>query len=51
MPDYKVSKLREAGKRIAASSELGDAQLNLMTGVLRKGVLALKDFQRRDSKT
>lgn len=51
MPDYKVRNLREAGKRIAASSELGDKQLNLMTGVFRKAVRALKQSQRRDSKT
>lgn len=51
IPDYKVKNLREVGKRIAASSELADPQLNLMTGVFRKAVLALKEGQRRDSKT
>lgn len=40
MPDHKTANLLEASKRIAASSRMTDAQLNLLSGVLRKGTEA-----------
>ena len=50
VPDYKTQSLFEASKRIAASSGMTDAQLNLFSGVFKKAVAALKT-QERDSKT
>lgn len=51
MADNKVRNLREVGKRMAASSELTDSQLHLMTGVFRKAMLSLRERHSRDSKT
>jgi len=50
MPPHKVKNLYDAGKRIAAASNLTDAQLNLMTGVFRKA-LSVLDPHGLDSKT
>ncbi len=50
MPPHRMKNLFEVGKRIATTSNLTDAQLNLMTGVLRKALSAL-DSHDLDSKT
>ena len=41
MPTHRIRNLLEVGKRIATTSNLTDAQLNLMTGVFRKALSAL----------
>ena len=51
LPGHKTRNLFEVGKRIAASSEMSDAQLNLLTGVFRKAVATLMEPQERGSKT
>lgn len=51
MPKHKVRNLFEAAKRVAAASDMTDAQLNMLSGVFRKGVAALKDSHERGSKT
>ncbi|HME19603.1 MAG TPA: TrmH family RNA methyltransferase [Nitrososphaerales archaeon] len=48
---HKVTNLREAGKRIAATSSLSDRQLQLLGGVFRKAVLRIDELQGLDSKT
>lgn len=48
IPDHKTKTLLEASKRIAASSKMTDAQLNLLSGVLRK---AAEGSRYRGSKT
>jgi len=50
LPKHKTRNLFEVGKRVAATSEMSDAQLNLLTGVFRKAVATLKDPQERGSK-
>lgn len=40
IPDHKTKSLLEASKRIVASSMMTDTQLNLLSGVLRKGAEA-----------
>lgn len=50
-PEHKVKHLFDVGKRIAASSELTDSQLNLISGVLRKAVQRIDSLQKGDSKT
>ncbi len=51
LPGHKTQNLFEVAKRIAASSGITDAQLNLLTGVFRKAVAALEEPQERGSKT
>jgi tRNA/rRNA methyltransferase len=51
LPRHKTQNLFEVAKRIAASSEIKDAQLNLLSGVFRKAVAALNEPQERGSKT
>jgi tRNA/rRNA methyltransferase len=51
MPKHKTHNLYEAGKRVAATSEMTDAQLNLLSGVFRKAVATMKAPQERGSKT
>jgi tRNA/rRNA methyltransferase len=51
MPKHKTGNLYEVSKRVAASSEMTDAQLNLLAGVFRKAVSAMKTSQERSSKT
>jgi len=51
MPKHKTRNLFDVGKRIAATSEMSDAQLNLLSGVFRKAVATLKEPQERGSKT
>ena len=51
LPEHKTKNLFEVGKRIAASSGITDAQLNLLSGVFRKAVAAMKEPQERGSKT
>ena len=51
LPSHKARNMREVGKRLAASSELSDSQLYLMTGIFRKASSTLKSLQARDSKT
>jgi tRNA/rRNA methyltransferase len=46
---HKTRNLKEAGKRVAASSGLSDKQLQLLTGVFRKAVLHISELQ--DSNT
>ena len=50
LPQHKLKNIFDTGKRIAAASDLSDAQLNLMTGIFRKALSAL-DPHDRDSKT
>ena len=51
LPRHKTQNLFEAAKRIAASSGITDAQLNLLSGVFRKAVTTMKEPQERGSKT
>ncbi len=51
LPKHKTRNLYEVGKRVAASSEMADAQLNLLSGVFRKAVASLREDQERGSKT
>jgi tRNA/rRNA methyltransferase len=51
MPKHKTRNLYEVGKRVAAGSEMTDAQLNLLSGVFRKAVASMKSAQDRGSKT
>ena len=51
MPKHKVRNLLESGKRVAASSEMTDAQLNMFSGVFRKAVAALEKSQERSANT
>jgi TrmH family RNA methyltransferase len=51
LPKHKTQNLFEVAKRIAASSGITDAQLNLLSGVFRKAVATLKETQERGSKT
>jgi tRNA/rRNA methyltransferase len=51
MPKHKTHSFYEASKRLAASSEMTDSQLNLLSGVFRKAVAAAKTPQERGSKT
>jgi tRNA/rRNA methyltransferase len=50
MPNHKTRNLFEVAKRIAATSGMPDAQLNLMSGVFRKAA-ATMESQERGSKT
>ena len=50
MPPHRMKNLFEVGKRIATTSNLTDAQLNLMTGIFRKALFAL-DSHDLDLKT
>ena len=51
MPKHKTRNLYEVGKRVAASTEMTDAQLNLLSGVFRKAVATMKKPQERGSNT
>jgi TrmH family RNA methyltransferase len=51
MPKHKTRNLFDVGKRVAATSAMSDAQLNLLSGVFRKAVATLKEPQERGSKT
>ena len=51
LPEHKTKNLFEVGKRVAAASEMTDAQLNLLSGVFRKAVAVMNDAQERGSKT
>ena len=51
LPRHKTQNIFEAAKRIAASSGITDAQLNLLSGVFRKAVAAMNEPQDRGSKT
>ncbi len=51
LPKHKVQNLFEVSKRMAASSEMTDAQLNLLSGVFRKAVASSGERQERGSKT
>jgi tRNA/rRNA methyltransferase len=51
LPNHKTRNLFEVGKRVAVSSEMSDAQLNLLSGVFRKAVATLNESQERGSKT
>ncbi len=48
---HKVRNLREAGKRMAATSNLSDRQLQMLSGVFRKAAQRIDELQGRDSKT
>jgi len=48
---HKVRNLKETGKRIAATSNLSDRQLQMLSGVLRKAALRIDELQALDSKT
>ena len=51
LPKHKTQNLFEVAKRVAASSDMTDAQLNLLSGVFRKAVATLETPQERGSKT
>jgi TrmH family RNA methyltransferase len=51
LPRHKTQNLFEVAKRIAASSGITDAQLNLLSGVFRKAVATMKEPQDLGSKT
>jgi TrmH family RNA methyltransferase len=51
LPKHKTKNLYDVSKRIAANSELTDAQLNLLSGVFRKASTMMKKPQERGSKT
>jgi len=50
LPSHKTKSLAEVGKRMAATSGLTDAQLNLLSGVFRKAIVRIETQERR-SKT
>lgn len=51
LPSHKTQNIFEAAKRIAASSGITDAQLNILSGVFRKAVATMNEPQDRGSKT
>lgn len=51
VPPHKIRNLFDVGKRVAATSAMTDAQLNLLTGVFRKAVTTIDAAQERGSKT
>jgi tRNA/rRNA methyltransferase len=51
MPKHKTRNLMDVGKRIAATSNMTDAQLNVLSGVFRKAVAAMNSAQDFGSKT
>ena len=51
LPRHKTQNLFEVAKRIAASSGITDAQLNLLSGVFRKAIATVNEPQERGSKT
>ena len=51
LPEHKIQNLFEVGKRIAASSTLTDAQLNLFSGVFKRATATIGRPQDRGSKT
>ena len=51
VPPHKIRNLFDVSKRIAATSAMTDAQLNLLTGVFRKAVVTMDAPQDRGSKT
>ncbi len=51
LPGHKTQNLFEVAKRVAASSGMTDAQLNLLSGVFRKAVSTMGELQERGSKT
>ena len=51
MAEHKADSMMEVGKRIAATSEMTDAQLNVLSGVLRKAAAVIETTQSRGSKT
>ncbi len=51
LPKHKTRNLKEVGRRIAASSEMTDEQLNVLSGVFRKAVATIDEAQERGSKT
>lgn len=51
LPRHRTQNLFEASKRIAASSEMTDAQLNLLSGVFKKALAKMKAPHDGDSNT
>ena len=51
MTEHKAKGMMEVGKRIAATSKMTDAQLNVLSGVLRKAMATIETAQTRGSKT
>lgn len=51
LPKHKTGNLFEVAKRVAATSEMTDAQLNLLSGVFRKAFATMETAQERGSKT
>ena len=51
MAEHKADSMMEVGKRIAATSKMTDAQLNVLSGVLRKAMAVIETTQSRGSKT
>lgn len=51
IPEHKTRNFYEAAKRVAATSEMTDAQLNMLSGVFRKAATAIREPQARGSNT
>lgn len=49
--EHRTKDMYEVGKRLAAASEMTDAQLNMLSGVFRKAVSAIEGGQSRGSNT
>ncbi len=50
-PSHRVKNMLELGRRLAATSQLSDEQLLMMTGVFRKAIRTIEAGQGRPSKT
>jgi tRNA/rRNA methyltransferase len=51
VPKHKAGSVMEVGKRIAATSSMTDAQLYLLSGIVRKALAAIESTHDRGSKT
>lgn len=51
IPRHKTANMRDVARRIAATSSMTDAQLNLLSGVFRKAVMTMDPGQGIGSKT
>jgi TrmH family RNA methyltransferase len=51
IPEQKTRNMYEIGRRVAATSQMTDAQLNMLSGVFRKAARAIEEAQERSSKT
>ncbi len=51
LPKHKTGNMFEVAKRVAATSGMTDAQLNLLSSVFRKAIATMETHQERGSKT